>query len=83
MLTPQSVAVWITAIGDGAHDRDRAVLLGLAALGLIVFGVYGLCEARWRRVLSAVSCPAGLARMRPPGRLHAEAPGHRTEPQRV
>jgi hypothetical protein len=27
-----------------------AVLLGLAALGLIVFGVYGLCEARWRRV---------------------------------
>ena len=26
------------------------VLLGLAAAGLIVFGVYGLCEARWRRV---------------------------------
>jgi type IV secretory pathway VirB2 component (pilin) len=26
------------------------LLLGLAALGLIVFGVYGLCEARWRRV---------------------------------
>jgi hypothetical protein len=26
------------------------VLLGLAALGLIVFGVYGLCEARWRKV---------------------------------
>jgi hypothetical protein len=25
-------------------------LLILAALGLIVFGVYGLCEARWRRV---------------------------------
>jgi hypothetical protein len=25
-------------------------LLGLAAAGLIVFGVYGLCEARWRRV---------------------------------
>jgi hypothetical protein len=25
-------------------------LLGLAALGLIVFGLYGLCEARWRRV---------------------------------
>jgi hypothetical protein len=22
----------------------------LAALGLIVFGVYGLCEARWRKV---------------------------------
>jgi hypothetical protein len=26
------------------------VLLGLAALGLMVFGVHGLCEARWRRV---------------------------------
>jgi Domain of Unknown Function (DUF1206) len=26
------------------------VLLGLAAVGLIVFGIYGLCEARWRRV---------------------------------
>jgi hypothetical protein len=26
------------------------VLLGLAAIGLVVFGVYGLCEARWRRV---------------------------------
>ncbi len=25
-------------------------LLLLAALGLVVFGVYGLCEARWRRV---------------------------------
>jgi uncharacterized membrane protein len=25
-------------------------LLGLAAVGLIIFGVYGLCEARWRRV---------------------------------
>jgi hypothetical protein len=25
-------------------------LLGLAALGLIIFGVYGLCEARWRQV---------------------------------
>ena len=25
-------------------------LLILAALGLIVFGVYGLCEARWRKV---------------------------------
>jgi hypothetical protein len=21
-----------------------------AALGLVVFGVYGLCEARWRKV---------------------------------
>jgi hypothetical protein len=26
------------------------VLLIIAALGLIAFGVYGLCEARWRRV---------------------------------
>jgi uncharacterized BrkB/YihY/UPF0761 family membrane protein len=25
-------------------------LLILVALGLIIFGVYGLCEARWRRV---------------------------------
>jgi hypothetical protein len=26
------------------------VLLLLVALGLVVFGIYGLCEARWRRV---------------------------------
>jgi hypothetical protein len=26
------------------------VLLIAVALGLVVFGVYGLCEARWRRV---------------------------------
>ena len=25
-------------------------LLIIAALGLIIFGLYGLCEARWRRV---------------------------------
>jgi hypothetical protein len=25
-------------------------LLIIAALGLVTFGVYGLCEARWRRV---------------------------------
>ena len=25
-------------------------LMLLAALGLAVFGVYGLCEARWRRI---------------------------------
>ncbi len=25
-------------------------LLIIAALGLITFGIYGLCEARWRRV---------------------------------
>jgi hypothetical protein len=32
--------------------RDQpfgAALLGLAALGLIVFGVYALCEARWHK----------------------------------
>lgn len=26
------------------------VLLVLVALGLVIFGIYGLCEARWRRV---------------------------------
>jgi Domain of Unknown Function (DUF1206) len=26
------------------------ILVLLAALGLIIFGVYGLCEARWRKV---------------------------------
>ena len=26
------------------------VLVMLAALGLVIFGIYGLCEARWRRV---------------------------------
>jgi succinate dehydrogenase/fumarate reductase cytochrome b subunit len=33
--------------------RDQpfgAVLLLLVALGLVVFGIYGLCEARWRKV---------------------------------
>ena len=25
-------------------------LVILAALGLIIFGIYGLCEARWRKV---------------------------------
>ena len=33
--------------------RDQpfgVVLLLLAALGLLIFGVYGLCEARWRKV---------------------------------
>jgi type IV secretory pathway VirB2 component (pilin) len=25
-------------------------LMLVAALGLVVFGVYGLCEARWRKV---------------------------------
>jgi Domain of Unknown Function (DUF1206) len=26
------------------------ILMILAALGLVAFGIYGLCEARWRRV---------------------------------
>jgi hypothetical protein len=33
--------------------RDQpfgVVLLAVAALGLVIFGVYGLCEARWRKV---------------------------------
>jgi hypothetical protein len=30
------------------------VLLIVAALGLATFGVFGLCEARWRRVKPAV-----------------------------
>jgi hypothetical protein len=40
---------------DGALKtlRDRpfgALLLAVAAVGLIVFGIYGLAEARYRRV---------------------------------
>ena len=36
-----------------AHPAQRAVRgvpADLAALGLIAFGIYGLAEARWRRV---------------------------------
>src|SRR5215469_5431022 len=32
------------------HQPFGEFLLILAAVGLIVFGVYGLCEARWRKV---------------------------------
>jgi len=32
------------------HQPFGSALLGLAALGLIVFGVYALCEARWHKV---------------------------------
>ncbi len=40
---------------DGALRtlRDQhhgGLLLGAAAIGLFIFGLYGLCEARWRRV---------------------------------
>jgi len=32
------------------HQAFGEFLLAIVALGLIVFGIYGLCEARWRRV---------------------------------
>ena len=32
------------------HQSYGAALLGVAAVGLMIFGLYGLCEARWRRV---------------------------------
>jgi hypothetical protein len=32
------------------HQPFGVVLLAVAALGLVIFGVYGLCEARWRKV---------------------------------
>jgi len=32
------------------HQPFGVVLLAVTALGLVVFGVYGLCEARWRKV---------------------------------
>ncbi|HEV2375427.1 MAG TPA: DUF1206 domain-containing protein [Streptosporangiaceae bacterium] len=32
------------------HQPFGEFLLAVAALGLVVFGIYGLCEARWRRV---------------------------------
>ena len=32
------------------HQPFGEFLLLVVALGLVIFGVYGLCEARWRRV---------------------------------
>ncbi len=32
------------------NQPSGELLMLLAALGLVVFGIYGLCEARWRRV---------------------------------
>jgi hypothetical protein len=32
------------------NEPAGPVLLALVALGLVIFGIYGLCEARWRRV---------------------------------
>jgi hypothetical protein len=32
------------------HQPFGVVLLAVTALGLVIFGVYGLCEARWRKV---------------------------------
>ena len=39
-----------TALKTLRDQRYGAFALIPAALGLIVFGVYGLCEARWRKV---------------------------------
>ena len=55
------VAAAITHKASDSGGIDRALLtlrnqpfgeflMLLAALGLLIFGVYGLCEARWRRV---------------------------------
>src|SRR5262245_23306803 len=32
------------------NEPAGPILLLLVALGLVIFGIYGLCEARWRRV---------------------------------
>jgi uncharacterized protein DUF1206 len=39
-----------TALVTLRNQPFGEALLVLAALGLIVFGIYGLCEARWRKV---------------------------------
>jgi hypothetical protein len=39
-----------TALLTLRNEPAGQVLLMLVALGLVIFGVYGLCEARWRRV---------------------------------
>ena len=48
------VAVLVVAFfylsGKLIYRLRDVVLLMLVALGLITFGVYGLCEARWRNV---------------------------------
>jgi len=57
------VSLWLLGIGFAAYAlwrlkalltlRDQPFgpfLMLVAALGLVVFGVYGLCEARWRKV---------------------------------
>ncbi len=45
------VACGIVLVVEGARDQPFGELLMLlAALGLLIFGVYGLCEARWRKV---------------------------------
>jgi len=44
------------------------VLLFLAALGLIIFGIYGLCEARWRRVRASSAALRPGWRSAGPGR---------------
>jgi type IV secretory pathway VirB2 component (pilin) len=39
-----------TALHTLRNQPFGEFLLLLAALGLVIFGVYGLCEARWRKV---------------------------------
>jgi type IV secretory pathway VirB2 component (pilin) len=39
-----------TALNTLRHQSFGEVALIAAALGLIIFGVYGLCEAKWRKV---------------------------------
>ena len=39
-----------TALHTLRNQPFGEFLLIIAALGLIIFGIYGLCEARWRRV---------------------------------
>ncbi len=54
-----SAAITHKAAKSGGIDkalltlRDQPfgeILLFLVALGLVIFGIYGLCEARWRKV---------------------------------
>src|SRR5258707_10616212 len=57
------------------------VLLLLAALGLVIFGIYGLCEARWRRVWAHMSKAVVWARTR--GRVALRRPRRSLAPLAV
>ena len=48
-------------------------LLILAALGLIIFGIYGLCEARWRSICSRWTWCVTLRRRSRPARRAGRA----------